>query len=97
MIPPSFHAETRLRISPSVYARAFGEELVLLDFARGEYFGLDEVGATIWRRLEAGDCLRAIADVLVEHFDVSHDQALADIVQLVTQMHEQALVSVSGQ
>jgi hypothetical protein len=88
----SLNAESRLRISPSVYVRAFGEELVLLDFARGEYFGLDALGATIWRRLEAGDPLGAIADVLVERYEVTRDVALNDVVQLVTRMHEQSLV-----
>ena len=38
---------SRVKISPSVYARAFGEEVVLLEFGRGEYFGLDAVGAEL--------------------------------------------------
>jgi hypothetical protein len=91
---PTLNDDSRVRVSPSVYARAFGEELVLLDFARGEYFGLDELGATVWRRLEAGDALGAIADLLVERYEVTRDVALADIVQLTTHLHEQLLVTL---
>jgi hypothetical protein len=85
--------EARVAISPGVYARAFGEELVLLDFSRGEYFGLDELGAEIWRLAEAGEPLGAIAARIVERFEVGHDDAFRDIVALVTDMTAQGLVT----
>jgi hypothetical protein len=84
--------ESRFAISPGVYARPFGDELVLLDFARGEYFGLDEMSASIWKLLEAGQSVGAIADVIIERFDVERDVAFADIVELVREMGEQGLV-----
>jgi hypothetical protein len=91
---PSLDAATRVRISPSVYVRAFGQELVLLDFSRGEYFGLDEAGATIWRGLEAGQPLGEIADALVERYEVARDVAYDDIVALVTHMQAQSLLTI---
>src|SRR5262245_26156573 len=72
---------TRVRISPRVYARAFGEELVLLDFAAGEYFGLDAVGADVWRGLEAGQAIAEVARAIAARYDVASDQAERDIVQ----------------
>lgn len=83
---------TCLTASPSVYARAFGEELVLLDFGKGEYFGLDVIGAVIWRRLEAGDTLGAIAESVASQYEVGRDEALRDIVDLVAQLAENNLV-----
>ncbi|CAN5861394.1 hypothetical protein BH11MYX4_BH11MYX4_42320 [soil metagenome] len=90
---PSPDASTRVTVAPSVYVRAFGAELVLLDFSRGEYFGLDETGATIWRGLEAGQALGEIADALVERYEVARDVAYDDIVSLVTHMQAQSLLS----
>lgn len=90
---PSLDASTRVTVAPSVYVRAFGGELVLLDFSRGEYFGLDEAGATIWRGLEAGQALGDIADTLVEHYDVARDVAYDDIVALVTHMQRRSLLT----
>jgi hypothetical protein len=84
--------DTKIRISPRVYARGFGEEIVLLDFAMGEYFGLDPVGAEIWRGLEKGESLRRIADAVVERWDVSHEEALRDIVELIGELAERTLV-----
>lgn len=84
--------ETRVSISPSVYARAFGAELVLLHFGRGEYFGLDEVGAEIWRGLERGEPLGIVADGVVARFAVSRDDALRDIMALVSELQAETLL-----
>lgn len=93
-MPLSINSDTRVQILPSVYVRSFGDELVLLDFSRGEYFGLDEAGAAIWRGLEAGARLGEIADKLVERYEVTRDVAYEDIVALVTHMHGQSLITL---
>src|SRR4249920_3632541 len=85
-------AESRVQISASVYARDFGAELVLLDFGRGEYFGLDELGAEIWKRLEAGASLAAIVDDVVASHEVGREDAFRYIVDLVTHMRDHGLV-----
>ena len=85
---------SRLTVSPSVYARVFGEEMVLLEFGKGEYFGLDAVGADIWRRLEAGDDIGTAADHIVEQYEVSREEALRDIVALVRQLQDHELLAM---
>lgn len=91
-IPP-LTAESRVRISPSVYARDFAGELVLLDFGRGEYFGLDPLGAEIWRLLEEGKPIGAIADALVDRYEVPRDRALQDVLALISHMQSEGLVA----
>jgi hypothetical protein len=86
---------SRVTISPSVYVRAFGEEVVLLEFGKGEYFGLDAIGADIWRRLEAGDDLGKTADHIVAQYEVGREEALRDIVDLVTQLQNHELLVAS--
>ncbi len=85
-------AESRLRVSPSVYARPFGEELVLLDFGRGEYFGLDEVAAEIWHAIAAGETLGAIADKIAARYEVAREIAFGHIVDLAAHMIGQGLL-----
>lgn len=84
--------ESRVRAMGNVYARPFGEELVLLDFGRGEYFALDPIGAEIWKGIEDGQSLGSIVDALVEAYDVTAEQALADVVRLVAEMKRRSLV-----
>lgn len=83
---------TRVRVAPSVYVRPFGEELVLLDFGRGEYFGLDAVGVAVWRALEEGRPLGAVAGILVGTFDVEEARALQDVYALVEELLGEGLV-----
>lgn len=87
-------AESRVSVSPSVYARDFGAELVLLDFGRGEYFGLDELGAEIWRLLESGSPIGTVTDAVVARYEVPREQALQDVVALVSHMQSQGLVAL---
>jgi hypothetical protein len=87
--------ETRIEVSPSVYARAFGDEIVLLDFGRGEYFGLDAVAADVWRGIEAGESLGAITDAIVGRYQVEPDEAYRDIVELVRHLQDELLVRVA--
>lgn len=87
--------ESRVHVSPSVYARVFGDEIVLLDFGRGEYFALDPIGAEIWKRLEAGEALGTIADAIAEQYDVLPDAAYRDIVELVTHLSGESLVRIA--
>jgi hypothetical protein len=89
----SLGPDSRVRVAPSVYARAFGAELVLLEFRQGEYFGLDPIGATIWKNLEAGKTLREVARAITEQYQVGEDEALKDVVELVESMHHHALVA----
>jgi hypothetical protein len=84
--------ETCVRVSPSVYARPFGDELVLLHFGRGEYFGLDDGGAEIGRRLERGETIGAIADALCVTFTVSREAAIQDVIDLVSDLKRESLL-----
>jgi hypothetical protein len=87
--------KTRVKISPSVYARPFGDELVLLEFARGEYFALDAIGAFIWRGLEEGQAIGQIADAIALEHDVTREAAFRDIVDLVTHMRDEKLLTMA--
>lgn len=86
------HERSRLEPSPSVYTRAFGDDIVLLDFGRGEYFGLDPIGAEIWRGVEGGKDVGAIVEDLVVRYEVQRDQAERETVALLTAMCDAALV-----
>lgn len=90
----SFDRSTVVIPAPSVYARAFGDEVVLLEFGKGEYFGVDAIGAEIWRRIEKGETLGAIADAIVASYDVSVEDALRDVLDLVREMSARSLVVV---
>ncbi len=82
-------------IASSVYARAFGHEMVLLEFGKGEYFGLDPIASEVWRGLESCEPLGAIAGRLTCLYEVSHAEALRDICALVAQLRKYHLLELA--
>ena len=79
-------APRRLRPAPGVLFRQLGGEAVLLDTARGAYFGLDEVGTAIWKLIAAGADLDAVLTALVAEYDAGEEQLRADLAALVDEL-----------
>jgi hypothetical protein len=82
----------RVRVPPEVLARQVGEETVMLDLARGTYFGLDPVGARIWQLLAEGRSLAETRDAIVAEYDVSAEDAERDLLALVADLTAQGLI-----
>lgn len=81
-----------LRGSDDVLVRALDGEAVLLDMASGKYFGLNEVGARIWKLIEAGETVGAIRASIVAEFDVEDARASEDLAALIGELETRGLV-----
>ena len=82
-----------LRMGDAVFAREFDGELVILDLAGGEYYGLNEVGARIWARLVEGDTPEDVATLLAREYRVERDVALHDVLHLVRELESRKLLT----
>lgn len=71
---------TRLGVPPQVMTRVVGDELVLLDIAKGVYFGLDGVGKSIWESLADGQSLEQAASAVASEYEVDGSQATSDVI-----------------
>ena len=93
----SLGANVRVSAGANVHAREFDGEMVLLHLERGDYFGLDAIGAQAWKRLVEGASPAEITDELVERYDVERSKLLADIVALTDQLVQRGLLVVSAE
>jgi len=82
----------RVRIPQEVLARQVGGETVMLDLAKGAYFGLDPVGARMWQLLAEDKTLAEVRDAIVEEYDVSREDAERDLLALVADLRAQGLL-----
>ena len=82
----------KIKVKDEVLARAVGDETVMLDLAKGAYFGLDPVGARIWQLLVAGRTLAQICDVMMDEYDVPRETLERDVLKLVDQLAAHALI-----
>jgi Coenzyme PQQ synthesis protein D (PqqD) len=69
-----------------------GGEAIVLDVARGTYFGLDAVGARVWSLLQQARTLPELRDAIVREFDVDPDRCEADLLTFVRQLRLHGLV-----
>jgi hypothetical protein len=86
----------RLQPAPSVFSREFDGELVLLDLGRGEYFGLDEIGALLWAAVVDGRDVATVAEQVTREFAVDAATATADLEALVDVLVERGLLVRDG-
>ena len=86
----------RIRIRDGVTARAFDGEWIVLDLNGGNYFGLDELGGTIWQHIHAGRSAADIAELVSSSHEVSREVALQDVLKLLNELVERGLAEVDG-
>ncbi|WP_299194675.1 PqqD family peptide modification chaperone [uncultured Erythrobacter sp.] len=84
---------TVVTASKDVVAQEVGGEMVLLDLASGQYFGLDKVGGRIWELLTEGPLsLGDLCETIETEFDAPRVAIEADMLALATSLGEQGLI-----
>jgi hypothetical protein len=83
----------RAAIPERIVYKKVGEEMVLLDFERGIYYGLNPVGARVWELLAEGKTTDEIIDRLTGEFDVQRTDAKGDVMALMEDLAANGLLS----
>ncbi|MBE0678869.1 MAG: PqqD family protein [Bacteroidales bacterium] len=68
------------------------DELVMMDLEQGKYFSLNPVATRIWDLLEKPKEAAEICSVLMDEYDVSSDQCLIEVEELLDEMGKMGLV-----
>lgn len=84
-----------LRRSPAVAARRLGDEMVLMSAHDSALFTLNEVAAIVWEAADGNTSLDAIVTRICTEFDVTTEQARADVEQLVSALTAQSILQLS--
>ncbi len=81
-------------IPEDVLVQDLGGESVLLNLENEQYYGLDDVGTSMWAALEKTGSLEDALAVLQEEYEVEPEQLRQDIQELVEQLVENGLLKV---
>lgn len=71
------------------------DEVAILNLASGVYFGLNEVGAFIWRRLQQPATVAALEAAVLAEYAVTPEQCAADLQKLLADLHTHHLIETS--
>ena len=69
-------------IGDQVVFRELGGEAVLLNLKTGAYFGLDPVGARVWRLLVEHGSVAQVMEVMLGEYDIDRERLERDLLEL---------------
>lgn len=78
--------------SPAVLAAEVDGEIVMMSIAEGRYFGLDDIGSDIWRRLDPPCSFGELVERLAADYDADRETIAADVRVLLLRMAEHDVV-----
>ena len=79
-----------------VAAKVMDGEAILINFDNGTYYSMDLTGGFLWELIEGKHTLEEMATAIAARYDVSPEQALADVERLGAELVEENLVKLSN-
>jgi Coenzyme PQQ synthesis protein D (PqqD) len=73
-----------------------GDEVVILKLDAGIYFGLEQVGARIWREIAEGRTRDEIVKTVAAEYDASRDRVERDFDELVSDLSKEGLIRAAA-
>jgi hypothetical protein len=85
--------QTRLRPNEEeVAAKVMDGEAILINLSSGIYYSMDKVGGVVWELIEKRHSLEEMREAISRRYDVSPEQAQADVERLANELLEEKLV-----
>ena len=80
-------------IADSVLYQELEEEAVLLNMANQQYYGLNDVGAQMWRSLTEAGSIAAAEELLVQMYEIERPTLRSDLEALVRDLLKAGLLT----
>jgi len=71
-----------------------GDEVMMMDVAGGNYYGLDAIGARIWALIAQPVTLGSVCGRLTSEYDVKEDVCQNEVLTFVEELVERRAVDV---
>jgi hypothetical protein len=83
-------------LSTNQISTALSDKKVILNYDKGEYYSLNEVGAFIWDELKTTSLsMEQIIDKVIDAFEVTRNNCEKDIIELLEDLEKEKLLGVS--
>ena len=69
-------------------------EAAILNLKTSTYFGLNTVGASIWKLIQEPKKVTEIRDAIIEEYDVEPDRCKHDVLELLQELSTHGLIEV---
>jgi Coenzyme PQQ synthesis protein D (PqqD) len=86
---------TRISRNPSILVAEVDVEIVMMSIQQGQYFGLDDIGSDVWKRIDPPCLFADLVDELSRDYDADRATIAADVGQLLCKMAAHNVVSLT--
>jgi hypothetical protein len=95
-MPAPLSLTSVVQLSGDHIAAPVDDEIVILSIERGAYYGLDDTGSEIWRRLAAPVRVDALCDSLAVRYDADRATIERDVLVLLEKLITEGLVTLTA-
>lgn len=88
---------TTVVVAPDQVSSELVDESVILNLKTGMYFGLNEVGASVWQLLQQPKTVADVCAAILEDYDVEAAQCETDILALLEELAEAQLIVIQDE
>ena len=93
-----------IELQPETIVRAVRDQVscnvendaVILHVKQGRYYGLNEVGAVVWNRLQQPHSVGELRQIVMGEFEVGAEQCAQDLDELLRELLDAGLVEVEA-
>jgi hypothetical protein len=76
---------------------ALGEEAAILHMRSGVYYGLDPVGAHVWKLLAQPRSVRDLQAAILEEYEVEPEKCEHDLLALLERLRTEGLIEIRSE
>ncbi len=84
----------KIIFSDTVFAQEVDGEMVLLDMNSENYFGLDEVGTSIWQAMQESGSLEEVYQAMLEQYEVEPEVLEKDLLDFAQKLSDSGLAEI---
>lgn len=89
-------ADSIVVAAPAQLSASVGDDAVIAGVARGNYYGLNAVGARVWQLIQTPTRPRDLRQTLAAEYDVTAEACEADVLELLERLHDEGLIEVTN-
>lgn len=75
-------------------AELVDDELVMADIEAGKYYGLNDIGTAIWKKIETKISVEDLCKQLCETYAVAPEQCSAEVIAFLKDLESRKLIFV---
>lgn len=83
--------------SPEQVSCALGDESVILNLKNSVYYGMNPVGASLWRLVQQQRSVAELRDAVMEEYEVEAERCERDVLAVLENMRSEGLIQVIEQ